>query len=424
MKEIFGIFVFLLTFVAQIVYADRGMIPFKPFVKIFEPTQRAMIAWNGKEEILLLSTDLKASKATKVLEVLPLPSEPLVKKGDVEIFKKATVLINKKVRERRTFLPEGRGLKEIQEVPAGEVTFHEKIGAHDISVTRVLNPAGFIEWVEKYLRSSGVENPLIPEPMKTVVSEYSKEGFSWFVFDVVTLDQVPKTNDAIQYRFKTDFLFYPLKITKTGEGNTSIDVLVLTPMLLSQFSGIPTNQVRMRHEPVSISSGELRTISEEMDDLLGHREDLRLRIWQIRGKLSSFDKDLIVKADSTGPVLSGLPDLILSKLELKPSTPTEGFPVSIHIAVSNKGTNHSGPFTVQWWSGENMDEPACSWRVNGLDVGKGRTLNCNYYYSRNHEGMITKTIIDSKKEVIESDEENNTKTMPINVRRGPQPQMK
>jgi hypothetical protein len=423
MNKIIGILVLLVMLNCQAAYANRGIIPFKPFVKIFEPTQRAMIAWNGKEEILLLSTDLKASEETKVLEVLPLPSEPIVKKGDVDVFKKATALINKKVRERRTFLPEGRSLKEIQEAPAGEVTLHEEIGAHDISVTRVLNPAGFIEWVEKYLRSSGVENPSIPEPMKTVVSEYLKEGFSWFVFDVVSLDLIPKTNEAIQYRFKTDFLFYPLKITRTGEGNTSIDVLVLTPMLLNQFSGIPANQVRLRHEPVFISAGELRTISEEMDDLLGHREDLKLRIWQIRGKLSSFDKDLIVKTDSSS-LISGLPDLTVSNFELRPATPTEGLPVSIRISVSNKGTNHSGPFTVQWWSGENMDEPACSWRVNGLDAGKGRTHNCNYYYSREHEGMMVKAIIDSKKEVIENNEENNTKTMTISVRRGLQPQMK
>ena len=63
-------------------WADRGSIPFKEGVKIFEPNQRALLAWNGEEEILLLSTDLVASESTMVLEVLPLPSEPEVKKGD------------------------------------------------------------------------------------------------------------------------------------------------------------------------------------------------------------------------------------------------------------------------------------------------------------------------------------------------------
>jgi len=78
-------------------WADRGSIPFKPWVKIFEPNQRAMIAWNGREQILLLSTDLRASEPTKVLEVIPLPAEPKVSKGDVEVFRKATELINRKL---------------------------------------------------------------------------------------------------------------------------------------------------------------------------------------------------------------------------------------------------------------------------------------------------------------------------------------
>ena len=294
MKKIAGLLFLLIAFSAQSVYADRGSIPFKPNVKIFEPTQRAMIAWNGKEEILLLSTDLKASEPTMILEILPLPSEPVVKKGDVEVFRKATALINRKLRERQA-MALGKRHKSAEGPPAGEVTFHKKIGAHDISVAHVLDSNGFIEWVEKYFRSAGVENPTIPSAMKTVVGEYLMENFSWFVFDVVSLDEAPKTNEAIQYRFKTDFLFYPVKITRTEEGYTSIDLLVLTPKLLSKFPGIPKEEVKLRHKPVSISSKELRSLNKEMDDLFEHREDLKLRIWQIRGKLSSFKKDLIAK---------------------------------------------------------------------------------------------------------------------------------
>jgi len=70
---------------------------------------------------------------------------------------------------------------------------------------------------------------------------------------------------------------------------------VLTSKLLSKFEGIPVEQVKLPHKPVSLSSKELRALSEDMDDLLGHRDDTKLRIWQIKGKLSSFEKDLIVK---------------------------------------------------------------------------------------------------------------------------------
>lgn len=298
MKIIIGLLVFLLAAGSLFIYADRASIPFRPHVKVFEPNQRAMIAWNGQEEILLLTTDLKASEPTKVLEVIPLPSEPVVEKGDMEIFQKATGLINRKI-QRRGFASGAmrtRGIRGIvAQLPAGEVTFHEKIRAHDISVAHVLRGDDFIEWAEKYFKADGVENPTIPQALKEVVEEYIKDEFIWFVFDVVSLDTELETNEAIQYRFKTDFLFYPVKITRTEEGYTSINLLILTPWLLIEFPGIPLHHIRQLHEPVSLTSSELRSLSAELDELMEHREYMVLRIWEIRGQLSDFTKDLIAK---------------------------------------------------------------------------------------------------------------------------------
>lgn len=280
--------VFMLA-TCTIVYADRGSIPYNPDARIFEPTQRAMIAWNGDEEILLLSTDMRASEQTKVLEILPLPSKPDVKKGDIEAFRRATALINKRLQEY-----EGRGRGAGGGPPAGEITFYKKIGAHEIAVAHVLNGNGFLEWVEKYLRSAASGNPTVPEALKSVVGEYIEDGFEWFVFDVVSLDEKPKTQEAIQYRFATESLYYPLRITRTEEGETSIELLILTPMPLNEFSGIPVEQVDMPHTPITITSDELRSLDEDMASLLGHRDDVKLGIWRIRGKLSSFNKDLLV----------------------------------------------------------------------------------------------------------------------------------
>ena len=284
----------VLSVCAGVGHADRGMITFKPNVQVFEPTQRAMIAWNGEEELLVLSTDLRASQATKVLEVLPLPAEPKVTKGDVEVFRKATALINRKMQERAK--SRGRNVfGEAAEAPAGEITFHEKIGTHDVSVARVISRDGFLDWVNGYLKKAGVDNPVVPQSIGTSVEEYLKEGFAWFVFDVVSLDEVPKTNEAVQYRFKTGSLFYPAKISRTNSGETSIELLVLTPKLLRAFPGIPIARVELRHPPVSITAEELRSLNEDMDALLGHRGDMQLRIWRIRGEFSSFDKDLVAR---------------------------------------------------------------------------------------------------------------------------------
>jgi hypothetical protein len=52
------------------------MIPVNPEVSVYEPGQKAIIAWNGKEEILILSTNVHSDDESLVVELLPLPSEP------------------------------------------------------------------------------------------------------------------------------------------------------------------------------------------------------------------------------------------------------------------------------------------------------------------------------------------------------------
>lgn len=280
-------------------WADRGSIPFIPYVKIFEPKQRAMIAWNGTEEILLLSTDLRASAATKVLEVLPLPSEPTVKKGSLDTFVTARRIINKHLAllyARRRRARGGTSLGMAQKAPpAGEVTFHKKIGPHDVSVTRVLRGDGFVDWVEKYLNKQGVEKVVIDDKLKAIVEEYIRDKFQWFVFDVVEVGIELKSLEPIQYRFKTDSLFYPLRITMLEEGRTTIELLVLTRKPLSKFPALPMKRVKLKHPLIRISDTELRTISRDMRDLLRRRHSHVLRVWELSGPLASFDRDLIAR---------------------------------------------------------------------------------------------------------------------------------
>ncbi len=282
---------------APLALADCCGIPFIPMVEVYEPDQRAMIAYNGREEILLLCQDIKVSKATKVLEVLPLPSEPKVAKGNFDAFVKATALINNKL--GRVAMPAATGAPgaaggggNFVPPPAGEVTFHDKIGSHDISVTHVLNLRGFVDWVEGYLRKSGVDNPAIPDPMKAVVGDYLRDRYQWFVFDVVDLSTEVKTKEAIQYRFATRFLYYPMRITRSEQGDTKVRLLVLSPELvhLPNFGG---DRFRVAHKPIRITPAEVRSLgNDEMTELFEGR-DCWLRIWEVNGRLSAFTKDIV-----------------------------------------------------------------------------------------------------------------------------------
>jgi hypothetical protein len=277
--------------------ADCGAIPFNSRVVVFEPNQRAVIAFNGDEEILLLSTDLHATEPTKVLQVLPLPAEPKVTKGDFDVFVNATNLINSKLNANRGapggfFGGMGGGAMPAPAVPAGKLTFHDKIGSHEISVTRVLNKRGFIEWVENYLRKAGADNPTILDPMKDVVAEYLKDGFQWFVFDVVELTKDMKTKEAIQYHFRSQSLYYPLRITRTEEGDTLVRLLILSPELV-RLPDLGKVQVRLAHDPVRVSFKEVRSLgSDDISALVKYRQCM-LRTWELQGPLSGFTKDIV-----------------------------------------------------------------------------------------------------------------------------------
>ena len=87
------LFVLVVSILLPLVYADRGGLPIVPGVSIYEPGQKAIVAWNGNEEILILSTDVRASEQTMVLEILPLPSKPEIGGGSFQSFQEIQDMI-------------------------------------------------------------------------------------------------------------------------------------------------------------------------------------------------------------------------------------------------------------------------------------------------------------------------------------------
>ncbi len=281
----------------QPAFADRGSIPWgnwdaQNMPEIFEPAQNAIIAWNGKEEILLLSTDLKASKPTKVLEVLPLPSEPVVTRGDVATFAKINALINDELRQNWFG---GKGPSETRAANgAAEVTFHEKIGAHDIRVVHVLESSEFEQWIRDFFKKEGTGPQQISPVLLATIEQYLLDGYHWFVFDVVELGLQLKSNDAIQYRFATDKFYYPLRISATDSGETNIRLVALTERGLSRYIGLPQESIRQAHRKLPVEKAKIVDINQEMASLFSG-ETISVQSLRIQGNLKSFDLDVLAR---------------------------------------------------------------------------------------------------------------------------------
>lgn len=293
--------IFSLIFILLIpclVSANRGMMIIGPReVSLQESGQNAIVAWNGNEEVIILSTDAKSSESTLVLEVLPLPSNPTkVGEGSFDSFVKLKEIVNQKVeaiREQEMYKTLGRGV----EVAGIEITFHKKIGAHDITVVKVNDLDYFINWVKDFTLNKGFEYSEISLEFKNSVVNYLNRDIKFFVFDVIEAGEDKQSIKPLVYRFKTDFLYYPLEITATSDAGWSssgvnifliakgtIDEEVIRNINLWPGTGFDYN--------IELSKAELKEVSPELEDLF--KSDTLVMNAYYYGSLNRLNKDLAV----------------------------------------------------------------------------------------------------------------------------------
>jgi hypothetical protein len=116
------------------------------------------------------------------------------------------------------------------------------------------------------------------------------------------------------------------------------------------------------------------------------------------------------------PKLPDLPDLFITEHSFYPINPTCCDPVSVRIAIKNKGNIKSKAFSVQWWANENDAMPAKTWQVESLDTQEEKILTYTYDRYTIYGNFITKVIVDSSTEIIESNEEDNQDKKPISIK--------
>lgn len=113
-------------------------------VSVFEPQQRAIILWNGQEEILLLSTDPARHPAILSSGGNPASGASRGSAGFFETFMKAQQLV---VEKHMWKFASGSG-EVAANVKAGRIDFQQKLGAHDLTVAEVLKPEAFTNQAE------------------------------------------------------------------------------------------------------------------------------------------------------------------------------------------------------------------------------------------------------------------------------------
>jgi len=291
-----GLFVLLLLAVPA-ASADRGMIV-PPGTSVYEPGQKAIVAWNGEREALILSTDVYGSDNTWALEILPLPSKPTVEAGEFDSFIAVQDLLLRYVGDM--YAQRGYGKAGPENAPQLEVIFHEQIGAHDIIVAVVDNAQELVNWAENFLgaRAQGISWGRL----ENLVEVYIQRGMEYWVFDLVDLSDYLKSREPIVYTFESDLLYYPLEISSLASGATEITLYTLTSDKLDaqsvQESGFSIRSLEAGGEnfplEFEVDENDLQRIGSEVAELFEGKTWLTVLAYS--GHLNDLSGDLTLAA--------------------------------------------------------------------------------------------------------------------------------
>jgi hypothetical protein len=155
-----------------------------------------------------------------MLSVLPLPGEPLeIERANARSFVEAKIILHKKLIQKGTSSEYG-------------VVMHKKIGSHNIFVWELDNIDTFKEEVTAYVadKYNNAATALITDKTLKTVKQYFDKGFRYFAFDLTEVNTEVRTKEAIAYRFKSTYAYYPLAISAIGgTGRSVVDLVVMTP---------------------------------------------------------------------------------------------------------------------------------------------------------------------------------------------------
>lgn len=213
-----------------------------------EPAQRAVVLWNGTEEVLFLATDLASSAPSAMVEMVALPTEPTMRAGDLSTFNKLAALAT--LHNPSLALPVAMApVGTMSNVQVKKTDALAELAAASVPIPPLLSPS-----------------PTDPICF-SMVSGLKSRGFDWVVLDHVILSSTVQSFPPVEYRFKSSQVFYPVELSKQNAGDTKIDLVVITPKPLTSFSA--TSYPIERLGAFDLDAKELAILSPDWPPFMG-----------------------------------------------------------------------------------------------------------------------------------------------------------
>jgi hypothetical protein len=240
MKKIFSFVLMAAILLPALGFADGGIAPW-PGRYVYESDQKAAIVYKDGVEDLFISVTVKGN-SEQFAWLVPTPSKPEVSEGPDNLFSE----LSEYAVQKDTFLEKymnwflgysgdivtmdsaskkSIGLNATESyVPKVEVVEEKQVGAYDIAVLEADNATV----LEKWLNDNGYSATFSKDK---VVNDYIKKGWFFTAMKVNQDFQTSAVEDGIStgtiapvyFRFKTDKMVYPLKISSVTVSTDSLD---------------------------------------------------------------------------------------------------------------------------------------------------------------------------------------------------------
>jgi hypothetical protein len=266
----------LLLLAPDIVEADRCSctdqdLPRKPAssdgsVMAYEPAQRAISLWDGKEEILFLSTDLSFRSSTTLTEVLPFPSLPTARIGSLDVFSDLSNIISRKGGPAPDWLP-----------------------SYTPSPVSNVQPYAWRELSANMIASLGSATRIA---CRSILERYRSRGYEYLVFDEVDVKESLQSFRPIEYRFRSEKVYYPLEISMVDFGQTRVDLFIISHTGVTQIGNTdyPANQLGS----YVIDSTELGRLSPSWRAFMGGQSAILQHVRMV-GDIRKMSRDFFAR---------------------------------------------------------------------------------------------------------------------------------
>jgi len=258
-----------------------------------ESRQQALVAWNGKEQMLFLTTNEQSVAGTRALiSIMPLPGAPIaIKESERAVITRARNLVDKKIAEAGKTLDSGLAL-----------VFKTEIGVHKIFVWKIDSIDTLRNDINQFIaKTYGKEySALISKEGYDIIKKYNESGFKYFAFDLVLADgKAEKTKVTIMYHYKSNFAFYPVAISQVG--GTGVSTIALTMISPGGFNKVGVSmggmdEAMLRNArkggiEVDLSLNDLRSITPPLADFFANTGKAKGRIFEFTGNLDGSNKN-------------------------------------------------------------------------------------------------------------------------------------